>query len=113
MPYQMAYYNCGAYILGGWNRGVPTEHQLKEAEKEIKEAIAGLSQGWAKMIISTMLKDQKEFRKLLVKYGFKKTPEALSKYDVRNTQCIYYYDSTCAARMKEKAAKAQLKERKQ
>lgn len=93
MPNAMDQYNCGVRNLGGWARGRPTENQLASYEQEIKEIVEQAKAGWYKMIICTVLKNQDDVRKLLRKYGFRKTPEALSKYDPTNTQCIYYWDS--------------------
>lgn len=73
----------------------PTENQLKLAEQEVEFLIENVKAGWCKIIIATLLKEQEPFRKILRKYGFKKTPEAKSKYKDKNTQCIYYFDSNC------------------
>ena len=95
-------YNCGCYHIGAWSRVKAryTENYIKEQEKEIKQLVEQAQAGWCKMIIATVLKEQKPIRKLLRKYGFKKTPEALSKYDPKNTQCIYYWDSNSKVKVK-------------
>lgn len=102
MASRMLSYNCGAYELGGWTRGRPTENQLKLAEQEVETLIETFKAGWCKIIIATLLKEQEPFRKILRKHGFKKTPETISKYDKDNTQCIYYFDTNC---LKAKKAK--------
>ena len=87
-------YNCGAMELGEWSRlKIISKEKQKEYEKEIKLLVEQAEAGWYKMIICTVLKDQVYIRKLLRKYGFKKTPEAKSKYKETNTQCIYYWDT--------------------
>jgi peroxiredoxin family protein len=95
-------YNCGAMVLGGWERYKNISKKMQEEyEKEIKELVEQAEAGWYKMIICTVLKDQVHIRKLLRKYGFKKTPEASSKYKETNTQCIYYWDTNAIKRGKQ------------
>jgi hypothetical protein len=87
-------YNCGAMELGEWERTkIILKEKQEKYEREIKQLVEQAEAGWHKMIICTVLKDQVQIRKLLRKYGFKKTPEALSKYKETNTQCIYYWDT--------------------
>jgi ribosomal protein S18 acetylase RimI-like enzyme len=94
MSYARLSYNCGAMELGEWERTKIISKELQEEyEKEIKTLVDQAEASWHKMIICTVLKDQVYIRKLLRKYGFKKTPEALSKYKKTNTQCIYYWDT--------------------
>jgi hypothetical protein len=94
MSYARLSYNCGALVLGEWERTkVISKEKQEKYEKEIKLLVEQAETDWWKMIICTVLKDQVHIRKLLRKYGFKKTPEAKSKYNERNPQCIYYWDT--------------------
>lgn len=102
MPSHILNYNCGAYVIGGWSRSKPSEYSIAEAEKEVETIVQQVKAGWTKLVIATLLKEQEPFRKILRKHGFKKTPEAKSKYRKDNTQCIYYFDANC---LKQKKAK--------
>ena len=96
-------FNCGAMELGEWTRNKIISKKIQERyEKEIKQLVEQAEAGWYKMIICTVLKEQVQIRKLLRKYGFKKTPETQSKYKETNTQCIYYWDTNA---LKKKEAK--------
>ena len=99
-------YNCGCYDIGEWFRGpLDNPKRLAEYEEEIKQLLEQAKAGWIKMIIGTVLKEQVEVRQLLRKYGFRKTPEAKSKYNKENTQCIYYWDSNALKPKKVKESK--------
>lgn len=103
MAIRQLYYNCGAIELGFWSwQKEVTPAQLKKYEDEINQIVDQARAGWYKMIICTVLKEQEYIRKILRKYGFKKTPETSSKYKPENTQCIYYWDTNA---LKEKKLK--------